>query len=228
MDFLKPVIATLDSIVSNLDEVLQSEGQANGHVAEGVPGKKSKTKTKKNKIKSRTEPALPPSVSQFLQLDLRIGKVVEVSNHTEKLYALKVDYGKHGERSVCAGLRGFVEADALEGRLFVTITNLKPRTLCGVPSEAMILAGSIVSGDVKEEVLPLEAPVGSEPGDIVQFEGLSGNRAVMQGKFVSSKNWERCSGRLNVKNGRACYEDAALTVNGKPVLCSLQDGAEIH
>lgn len=226
MESMKPVLSALDSIIANVDNALRSADPANGQMNESSTGKKKKNKKIKNK--AATEPTPPPSVSQFLQLDLRVGKILEVSIHTEKLYALKVSYGEYGERSVCAGLRGFVEADALKGRLFVTITNLKPRSLRGVPSQAMILAGSVVSDEVKEEVVPLEAPIGSEPGDIVKFAGLSGLRTVTEGKYVSSKNWERCSARLSVKNGQACYEESALTVNDKPVLCALKDGAEIH
>lgn len=220
MDSLKPVIHELDSVIANLDSVLQSEGPVN-------VTKNSTPKKLKKKCKSSTEVAVPPSITQFHQLDLRVGKVLHVANHTEKLYALKVDYGEFGERSVCAGLKGFVKAEALLNHLFVTITNLKPRTLCGVLSEAMILAGSTESGKVKE-VIPLEAPDGSLPGDIIQFQGLTGFPTVTEGKYVSSKNWERCCARLQVKNGQACYGDAALTVNGKPITCTLPDGAEIH
>lgn len=192
------------------------------------PKKKNK-KAKQPEIPAR--PPLPVEVTQFLQCDLRVGRVAEVASHPEAsgLYILKVSYGDMGTRSVCAGLRNFLSEDDLRERLVVTICNLKPLKLRGVSSEAMILAGSVVSSEgAKETVVPLGPPSQAQEGDIVSVQGIDEERTVIEGKFVSKKVWDKVVPRLSVVNGSACYNGSPFVVGEGVVVCNLPDGAEIH
>jgi len=80
---------------------------------------------------------------EFLKVDLRVGKVVEVSVHpnADKLLVLKVDLGTE-TRQLCAGLRGIYEPEQLMGRNIVVAANLAPRTMRGVESQGMLLAAT--------------------------------------------------------------------------------------
>lgn len=198
---------------------------------ENASNKKKKDK-KVKQSKASVPPALPLEVSQFLQCDLRIGRIAEVTPHPEAsgLYALKVSYGGDmGTRSVCAGLRNFLSEEDLCERLVVTICNLKPRKLRGVDSEAMILAGSVVSNEgEKETVVPLSPPPNAGEGNIVSVQDISAERTVTDGKFVSGKVWDKVVPRLSVINGCACYNGSPFVVGEGSVTCNLPDGAEIH
>lgn len=235
MEPLKPVLSSLDGIISNLEGAL-SPTPAAAPAAQAGPGdgagaagpQKKKKKAKKAKVAAA--PAVDPVHAQFLMCDLRVGRVESVGEHPEAdgLFVLSVAYGRGEMRTVCAGLRGHVDEEVLKGRAVVTICNLKPRKLRGVMSEAMVLAGSVVSDGAKERVELLVAPGGALEGDIVQTEGIMGERSVAEGKFVSGKNWDKVVGRLGVKDGIACYDGQALMVNGRVVRCELPDGSEIH
>ncbi|MBP7087819.1 MAG: hypothetical protein KBB01_00825 [Candidatus Omnitrophica bacterium] len=77
----------------------------------------------------------------FLKLDLRIGRILEVEVHpdAEKLYLLKVDIGEKVVQ-VVAGIRPFYSTDSLINKLVVVLANLEPKNIRGALSEAMLLA----------------------------------------------------------------------------------------
>jgi tRNA-binding EMAP/Myf-like protein len=79
-----------------------------------------------------------------------VGRVLEAAPvpNSEKLLQCKIDVGGGEVRQVVAGLQQYVEAAALAGAAVVTITNLKPAKLAGIPSEAMILAADATVGDL--------------------------------------------------------------------------------
>ncbi len=97
------------------------------------------------------ESAVPnePTISNIIQyddfakIDLRVAKVLEASEHpnADRLFVLKIDLGTE-QRQLCAGLRGFYEADQLVGKNIIVVANLAPRKLRGEVSQGMLLAGS--------------------------------------------------------------------------------------
>lgn len=208
--------------------------EGNGAGDKKVKKKKDKQKNKDKRGKDGKPVPLPLEQSQWLQCDLRVGRVSSVEGHPEAsgLYVLQVSYGEGvAPRTVCAGMRNYLSEDEMKDLRVVTICNLKPRKIRGVESQAMILAGSVVSqGDgQKEKVVPLSPPSDAGEGAIITVDGMQAlERTVEDGKFVSGKTWDRVVPRLSVKDGSACYDGAKLLVDGKPVMCDLPDGAEIH
>lgn len=94
------------------------------------------------------------SYDDFAKLDLRIARVLEVSEHpnADKLYVLKVDIAGV-ERQVVAGLRPYMPPEALLGRNIVVVANLEPRKMRGIESQGMLLAASHEEGDSRQVVI---------------------------------------------------------------------------
>lgn len=236
MNTFKSSLDTLDAIIDNLENALTDQEKNDvGHQQNGKPittAQNTATKKKKEKKpKPQPKPALPIEATQFLQCDLRVGKVLDVSHHPEAdgLFVLKISYGAGLTRTVCAGLRKFLSDEQMADRMVVTICNLKPKKLRGIASEAMVLAASTKSGEgQKETVEPIAPPEHAQEGMIVSAQHLEGERTVQDGKFVSAKTWDKVIPRLLVKDGNACYDGRPLLVGEDNVRCSLADGAEIH
>ena len=103
--------------------------------------------------------------ADFEKIKLKIGKVIEASDHpnADKLLVLKVDLGGE-QRQLCAGLRGHYTAEQLIGKNIVVVTNLAPRMMRGQASEGMLLAGSTAG---HEKVILLTTDGDLEPGSSV-------------------------------------------------------------
>ncbi len=74
------------------------------------------------------------------RLDVRVGTIESVSAvvGSDKLVALRVDFGDHA-RTIVAGLKlERVNPREIEGRQTLFVVNLAPRKLCGVVSEGML------------------------------------------------------------------------------------------
>tara|TARA_Y100000310_G_C20566908_1_gene755941 strand:+ start:460 stop:801 length:342 start_codon:yes stop_codon:yes gene_type:complete len=83
------------------------------------------------------------SFQEWMKLDLRVGKIVNVEDieNADKLYKLEVDLGEEiGKRTLAAGLKKHYSKDELKGKKAVFFVNLEPKEMRGVKSEGMILA----------------------------------------------------------------------------------------
>jgi aminoacyl tRNA synthase complex-interacting multifunctional protein 1 len=240
---LDNIIASIESALSVSETQTGTDGVAAVHNATAQdadtpepnnrkePEKKPKKEKAAKAVKISQAPAIPDVDAQFLLCDLRVGRITSVGHHEEAdgLYVLKIDVGGGELRTVCAGLRKYVPDAEMEGRTVVLICNLKPRKLRGVDSEAMCLAGSVVSGDgEKETVVPIAPPADAEAGALVSVSGVEHDRNVVEGKFLSGKNWDKVVARLSVTDGKACYGGRPLRIASGDIACSLPDGAEIH
>ena len=78
---------------------------------------------------------------------MRTVKVVAAERvpNSRKLLKLDVDMGTE-RRTVVAGIAEAYEPDALVGKTFIIVANLKPAKLMGVESNGMILAASAEGG----------------------------------------------------------------------------------
>ena len=111
-----------------------------------------------------------PDVIQFedfTKLDLRVGTVLEVSDHpnADKLLVMKVDVGGE-QRQLIAALRGHSSHEQLLGSQIVVVSNLAPRKMRGLESQGMLLAATWTE-DEALQVVPLTVTRPSPPGSRV-------------------------------------------------------------
>lgn len=82
------------------------------------------------------------SFDDFKKMDVRVGKILDIQDHpdADKLYILTVDTGNEA-RKIVAGIRPYYKKEDLIGKLIVVVVNLQPRTIRGIESQGMLLAG---------------------------------------------------------------------------------------
>ena len=99
----------------------------------------------------------------FLQIDMRVGRIVEVEDFPEArkpAWKLRVDFGAEiGVKRSSAQITNYAREE-LEGRLVVAVVNFPPRQVGPVMSEVLVLGA--MRGDT---VILLEPREGAEPGD---------------------------------------------------------------
>lgn len=85
------------------------------------------------------------SIDEFKKAEISVGQIksAEPVEGSEKLLKLSVDFGEASPRLVISGIRKYFEdPQTLVGVKCAFATNLEPRPLMGMTSEAMILAVS--------------------------------------------------------------------------------------
>lgn len=164
------------------------------------------TEPKKKKKKNN-----PPAVDHVGRLDLRVGKIVEVSKapDADTLYLTKVDCGEGYKREIVAGLAKFVPAEELANRSVVVLCNLKPSKLRGHLSEGMILCATAA-----DSIEPIVPPENAQPGDIVHCESY--DRAPVETPRNKNKLFDPIAVDLKTNDELvACYKGSHLYVPGK-------------
>jgi methionyl-tRNA synthetase len=89
------------------------------------------------------------TIDDFSKVEIRAGKILKAEPIPEssKLLKLEVDFGEEKPRQVLSGIaKYFPDAAALVGRTVGFVTNLEPRLILGLESQAMILAVSTETG----------------------------------------------------------------------------------
>ena len=82
------------------------------------------------------------TIDEFKKVEIKIGEIlsVELIEGSEKLLKLKVNFGTE-ERQVLSGFKAyFPDPQQLVGNKCPFVTNLAPRMMMGLESQAMILA----------------------------------------------------------------------------------------
>jgi len=90
------------------------------------------------------------NIDQFVDIDLRVAKIIKASHveGADKLLKLELSVGDLGKRQVFAGIKSAYEPQDLDGRLVILVSNLKPRQMKFGLSEGMVLASSDKKGGV--------------------------------------------------------------------------------
>ena len=119
-------------------------------------------------VKTAHEESVPEheaviDIDQFRAVEMRVAQIIKVEEvpKSKKLYKLEVDLG-YEKRTVCSGIKAFFKPEELENRRVVMVTNLKPAKLCGIESNGMILAASVKTDGVSEQ-LTLIVPASDIP-----------------------------------------------------------------
>ncbi|KAL1957388.1 hypothetical protein VTO42DRAFT_6068 [Malbranchea cinnamomea] len=172
----------------NGEESSPAESGKEAAARDAAPAKGKKEKApKQQKQKAPAAPAAPLSPSL---IDLRVGHILRAIRHpnADSLYVSTIDCGDapgtentHQDeetgltvRTVCSGLNGLVPLEEMQGRKIVAVCNLKPVTMRGIKSAAMVLAAS--PRDAEGHGGPVELvnpPEGAPAGERVFFEGWS-------------------------------------------------------
>jgi len=110
----------------------------------------------------------PPAtiaIEDFMKVQLKIGKVVECTDHANanKLLVLKVDLGGGEVRQIVSGIKQWYQPAQLVGKCVIVVANLAPKAMRGVDSQGMILATS--SGDQVIVCIPEKEAI---PGSVVK------------------------------------------------------------
>lgn len=177
-------------------------GKAGG-APEGAPTQKKEKKKKEPKPQKAAAPEKP--LSPCL-IDLRVGHILKAEAHpnADSLYVSTIacgdapgtdntsEYEGQIVRTVCSGLNGLIPLAEMQNRKVVTVCNLKPVTMRGIKSCAMVLAASpkVKEGEDahKGPVELVNPPAEAKAGDRVFFEGWEGEpEAVLNPK---KKVWE--------------------------------------
>jgi tRNA-binding protein len=100
----------------------------------------------------------------FLAVDMRVGRVVEVEEFPEArkpAWKLTIDFGPEiGTKRSSAQITNYPRAE-LEGRLVVAVVNFPPRQIGPVRSEVLVLGATDVEGNVILLEPRSDVPLGS-------------------------------------------------------------------
>ncbi|KAL8893386.1 MAG: hypothetical protein Q9192_005322 [Flavoplaca navasiana] len=180
----------------NKKEKAQGAAQNTGDEVKGAAmgdnPQQSKKEKKEKQPKPQKQPAKEAPLSPCL-IDLRVGHILKAVNHpnADSLYVSTIacgdaagtdntsEYEGQIVRTVCSGLNGLVPLEEMQGRKIIAVCNLKPVTMRGVKSAAMVLAASprLKEGEEDNHKGPVELvspPEDAEAGERVIFEGWAG------------------------------------------------------
>lgn len=204
--------------------------KAVAEVAALIPGTQANVEKKKEKKeKQPKQPKNAPATEKPLspaQIDLRVGHILKAVNHpnADSLYVSTIacgdapgtentsEYEGKIVRTVCSGLNGLVPLEEMQGRKIVAVCNLKPVTMRGIKSAAMVLAASprLAPGEEDNHKGPVELvnpPAAAEAGQRVFFEGWEGEPdAVLNPK---KKVWDYCQTGFTTTAGKEVAFDVA-------------------
>ena len=150
----------LDEIISQEKSLADEDGKINTDPGHNVKGGKKKNK----EVKKMPEGTTYLDFDKFMEVELKVGKITNVSDHenADKLYVVSIDDGTEEGRTICAGLKDYYSQEEMLGKSVVFVANLKPRKLRGVMSEGMMLAADDGNGSVKLVTLDGEISPGSQ------------------------------------------------------------------
>ncbi|KAF3935728.1 hypothetical protein ABW19_dt0209018 [Dactylella cylindrospora] len=167
---------------------------------EAAPAAAGGKKEKQKKEKQPKQPKQPakkeePAGPSPTQIDLRVGFIEKCVPHenADSLFVSTIHCGDAEPRTVCSGLNGLIPIEEMQKRFVVVVCNLKPVTMRGVKSAAMVLAASPkpqegVEDNHKGPVELVIPPEGAKAGEKVFFEDYNGTpEAVLNPK---KKIWE--------------------------------------
>lgn len=160
-----------------------------------TPSSSNPKKEKKEKPPKAPKAAPADTLLSPCLIDLRVGHILRAIPHpnADSLYVSTINCGDPPDapntslddstgltvRTVCSGLNGLIPLADLQDRLIVAVCNLKPVTMRGVKSAAMVLAASprLAPGEEDTHKGPVELvnpPKDAKAGERVYFEGWEG------------------------------------------------------
>lgn len=117
----------------------------------------------KEKEEAKEEAVDYMTFNDFEKVEMKVGQVVKCEVHpdADKLLIETVDFGDE-TRTVVSGIREWMSPEEMEGKKFVFVTNLPPRKIRGIESQAMILTAEAEEAGVVCPLTPVkDVPNGS-------------------------------------------------------------------
>jgi len=105
----------------------------------------------------------PISIDDFKKVEITVGEILSAERieGSDKLLKLKVNFAEQAPRQVLSGIAAyFPDIQVLVGRRYPFVTNLLPRTMMGLESQAMILATG--GGEEPFNLFETGAPAGAK------------------------------------------------------------------
>jgi len=173
---------------------------------------------KKAKKQEKKEPTVLPVEQQAdffnANIELTVAKIVDVKPNPEgeKLYIETLDDGSGTPRTIQSGLRMYLKESDLLGKHVIIASNLAPRTMRGVESRGMLLAGDYKDADGKDCVEVLDASW-AVPGTKVVLEGADPKAA----KKAEITGDEFFAVKIEAKDGVVQLAGKKLVADGKEI-----------
>uniref|UniRef100_A0A5B7ACZ8 Putative methionine--tRNA ligase n=1 Tax=Davidia involucrata TaxID=16924 RepID=A0A5B7ACZ8_DAVIN len=213
---------------SQADRIVKAEAEAKKIAEQLKQTKISDGNVKKQQPAKSAAVAKPKATAEaevsISRLDIRVGLIIKAQKHpdADSLYIEEIDVGEGQPRTVVSGLVNFIPLEEMQNRKVCVLLNLKPATMRGVKSQAMVLATSN-SDHTKVELV--EPPQSAPVGERVKFPGFEGEPDdVLNPK---KKVWETVQVDLHTnKELVACYKDVPFTTSaGVCKVSSICDGS---
>lgn len=173
-------------------------------------------KKQKQPKKAKKEVVILPKEEQAeffnKNIELTVAKIIEVKPNPEsdKLFIEKLDDGSGKERIIQSGLREFLKEEDLLNKKVLIVSNLAPRTMRGVESAGMLLAGDYTENGKKcVEVIDLD---GVEVGTKITVEGMAERSKP---EIISGEDF--FSVQLEAKDGVLYIADKKLLASSKEI-----------
>ncbi|KAL9254454.1 putative methionine--tRNA ligase [Drosera capensis] len=175
-----------------------------------ISDESEKKQSKKSGSDTKSTSASDTEIS-IARLDIRVGLIRNVQQHAnaDTLYVEEIDVGEDAPRTVVSGLVNYIPIEQMQDRKVCVLCNLKPATMRGIKSHAMVLAASDSEHTMVELVDP---PVDAVIGERVTFPGFEGEPdGVLNPK---KKMWETLQVDLNTDaNLVARFKDIPFTTS---------------
>lgn len=190
----------------------QEQSKPTGDKIANAVGAEVPTERKQKKEKPPKQPKNAPAPDKPFSpalIDLRVGHILKAEQHpnADSLYVSTIacgdvpgtdntsEYDGQVVRTVCSGLNGLIPLEEMQNRKIIAVCNLKPVTMRGIKSAAMVLAASprLQPGEEDHHAGPVELvnpPPDAKAGERVFFEGWEGEP---EGQLNPKKKvWEEC------------------------------------
>jgi len=179
---------------------------------------KDKKAEKKEKKAKKQEPVVLPVEQQAdffnANIELTVAKITDVKPNPEgeKLFIETLDDGSGTPRTIQSGLRMYLKEEDLLGKHVVIASNLAPRTMRGVESRGMLLAGDYKNAEGKDCVEVLDVSWAA-PGTKIVLEGADANKA----KKSEITGDEFFTVKIEAKDGIVQIAGKKLLADGKEI-----------
>ncbi|XP_019158384.1 PREDICTED: methionine--tRNA ligase, cytoplasmic [Ipomoea nil] len=216
---------------SQADRTLRVEAEAKKITEQLNKAKISNEKTKKERstksaqAKSKAGASVSAEAEVSIsRLDIRVGLIKKAQKHpdADSLYVEEIDVGEAQPRTVVSGLVKYIPLEEMQNRKVCVLCNLKPATMRGIKSQAMVLAAS---NNDHTKVELVEPPQDAGVGERVTFLGFEGKADdVLNPK---KKVWETLQVDFHTnKELVACYKDIPFTTSaGVCKVSSISEGS---